>query len=156
MGEKMKRLLILLAAALVLLAGAFQLPEHQPPAPEPEQTVTQAGAYTDRDRVAEYIYLYGGLPGNYITKAEARGLGWDAQAGNLWDVAPGKSIGGDRFGNYEGSLPEAPGRTYYECDIDYAGGHRNAKRIVYSDDGLIFYTDDHYDHFTQLYGEAEP
>ena len=109
------------------------------------------GSYTSRDEVALYLHTYGHLPDNYITKEEARALGWDAQAGNLQEVAPGKSIGGDRFGNREGLLPAERGRQYYECDIDYAGGTRNAKRIVYSNDGLIFYTDDHYASYTQLY-----
>ena len=66
-------------------------------------------------------------------------------------MAPGKSIGGDYFGNYEGLLPEEDGRDYYECDIDYEGGYRNSKRIIFSDDGLIFYTEDHYESFEQLY-----
>ena len=71
--------------------------------------------------------------------------------------APGCCIGGDRFGNYEGLLPEAPGRTYYECDIDTLGASsRGAKRIIYSSDGLIYYTEDHYASFTLLYGEVSP
>ena len=76
---------------------------------------------------------------------------WNASRGNLWDVAPGKSIGGSRFGNYEGLLPEARNRKYTECDIDYDGGYRNSKRIIFSNDGLIFYTEDHYRTFEQLY-----
>ena len=76
--------------------------------------------------------------------------GWD-NGGDLWDVLPGRSIGGSGFGNYEGILPEADGRRYYECDIDFRGGSRNAKRIVYSNDGLIFYTGDHYETFERLY-----
>lgn len=109
--------------------------------------VTQDGEYTSRDDVALYIHLYGELPGNYITKSQASKLGWNG--GNLWDDAPGKSIGGDRFGNYEKLLPE--GKSYRECDIDYQGGARNAKRIVFSDDGYIYYTEDHYASFEQLY-----
>ena len=73
--------------------------------------------------------------------------------GNLGEVAPGMSIGGDYFGNYEGNLPEAKGRDYYECDIDSNGGYRGAKRIVFSNDGLIYYTEDHYETFELLYGE---
>ena len=64
---------------------------------------------------------------------------------------PGCSIGGDVFGNREGSLPDRSGRTWYECDIDYSGGKRGAKRIVYSNDGLIYYTEDHYETFVRLY-----
>ena len=114
-------------------------------------TVEKDGSYTSKEEVALYIHEYGELPSNFITKREAEKLGWDSRSGNLDEVAPGKSIGGGRFGNYEGNLPEKNGRTYYECDIDYKGGHRNAKRIVYSSDGLIFYTEDHYKTFEQLY-----
>ena len=98
----------------------------------------------------EYIHLYDKLPSNFITKKEATKLGWVSKEGNLWDVAPGKSIGGDYFGNYEGLLPEANDRDYYECDIDYEGGRRNGKRIVYSNDGLIYYTNDHYQSFKEI------
>lgn len=114
--------------------------------------VSEDGAYTGKDEVSLYLKKYGHLPDNYITKRQAKELGWDSAQGNLWEVAPGKSIGGDYFGNYEGLLPEEEGRDYFECDIDYEGGRRNAKRIVYSDDGLIFYTEDHYESFEQLYG----
>ena len=94
------------------------------------------------------------LPENFITKDEAKALGWDSRYNYVGEVAPGKSIGGDRFGNYEGLLPEAPDRFYTECDIDTLGAKkRGAKRIVFSNDGLIYYTDDHYEHFTLLYGE---
>ncbi len=109
------------------------------------------GSYTSKEDVALYLHLYGALPGNYLTKDEARARGWDSAAGNLQEVAPGMSIGGDRFGNYEGALPDAQGRVWFECDIDYDGGHRNAKRIVYSSDGLVYYTEDHYETFELLY-----
>ena len=109
------------------------------------------GWYNDKDSVALYLYTYGELPGNYITKSEAEDLGWVNSKGNLADVAPGMSIGGDRFGNYEKLLPEKDGRKYYECDIDYVSGYRNDKRIVYSNDGLIYYTGNHYKSFEQLY-----
>ncbi|MGI6106998.1 MAG: ribonuclease domain-containing protein [Lachnospiraceae bacterium] len=120
---------------------------------ESTASVSEDGEYTSKDEVALYIHLYGHLPDNYITKSEAKALGWDSRSGNLYEVAPGKSIGGDRFGNYEGNLPEADGRVYRECDIDYTGGYRNSKRIVYSSDGLIYYTEDHYNTFELLYGE---
>ena len=107
------------------------------------------GEYTSKDDVALYIRTYGKLPKNFITKSQAESLGWES--GPLWDYAPGKSIGGDVFGNREGLLPKKSGRTWYECDIDYEGGSRGAKRIVFSSDGLIYYTDDHYESFTQLY-----
>ena len=114
-------------------------------------TLAEDGSYTSPDDVAEYLHFYGHLPDNFITKNEARNLGWDSQAGNLDEVAPGMSIGGDTFGNREGLLPKADGRNYYECDVNYEGGYRGGERIVYSNDGLIFYTDDHYKSFEQLY-----
>lgn len=120
--------------------------------PQKGADISEEGSYTGKEEVSLYLHLYNHLPDNYITKREAKNLGWDSSQGNLWDVAPGKSIGGDRFGNYEGLLPEEEDREYFECDIDYEGGRRNAKRIVYSDDGLIFYTEDHYGSFEQLYG----
>lgn len=116
--------------------------------------VTEDGSYTTRDEVALYLHTFGRLPGNYITKKEAEKLGWDNKKGNLWEVAPGKSIGGSHFGNYEKLLPEKKGRKYYECDINYEGEYRGAERIIYSDDGLIFYTGDHYKTFEQLYPQA--
>ncbi|MBP3912836.1 MAG: ribonuclease [Lachnospiraceae bacterium] len=119
-----------------------------------EVTVEEDGEYTSKDEVALYIHLYGHLPSNYITKKEAQDLGWSG--GYLWDYAPGKSIGGSRFGNYEGNLPDAKGRKYFECDIDYSGKKRGAKRIVYSNDGLIYYTEDHYETFEKLYEAEEP
>ena len=113
-------------------------------------TLDKDGTYTAKEDVALYLALYQTLPQNFITKRQAEALGWDSRAGNLRKVAPGKSIGGDFFGNYEGSLPEQKGRTWKECDIDTNGGHRGAKRIVFSSDGLIYYTQDHYDTFVQL------
>ena len=126
-----------------------------------ETTVTEAaveklsvekdGSYTTPEDVAEYIHTFGTLPKNFITKSDAKALGWDSSKGNLWDVAEGKSIGGDYFGNYEGLLPKADGRKYTECDVNYSGGYRGSERIIFSNDGLIFYTNDHYKTFTQLY-----
>ncbi len=113
--------------------------------------VEKGGNYSSKDEVAEYIHEFGELPPNYITKGEAGKIGWDKSKGNLWDVTDKKSIGGDSFGNREGLLPDSDGRMYYECDINYRGGYRAAERIVYSNDGLIFYTSDHYESFEQLY-----
>ena len=106
--------------------------------------------YSDKEHVAAYLKAFHELPGNYLTKKEAQQRGWVSSKGNLWDVAPGMSIGGDRFGNYEGLLPEKKGRQYYECDIDFDGSFRNAKRIIFSNDGLIFYTEDHYESFEEI------
>ena len=110
------------------------------------------GTYTGKEDVAAYIHTYGHLPNNFITKKEAEKLGWSG--GSLEPYAPGKCIGGSRFGNYEGILPEKDGRKYTECDIDTLGASkRGAKRIVFSNDGLIYYTGDHYETFELLYGE---
>ncbi|MBQ7216846.1 MAG: hypothetical protein IJS39_12785 [Synergistaceae bacterium] len=133
---------LILSLALTFQAGAAQ-----------RVAVERNGTYTSKEQVAAYINTFGKLPSNYITKAQARNLGWVSSKGNLHKVAPGKSIGGDRFGNYEEILPVKRGRQYYECDIDYRGGRRNAKRIIFSSDGLIYYTEDHYNTFEHLYGE---
>lgn len=114
--------------------------------------IDENGSYTSRDDVALYIHTYGRLPQNFISKKDAQALGWSG--GSLEPYAPGKCIGGSRFGNYEGLLPEKDGRSYTECDIDTLGkSSRGAKRIVFSNDGLIYYTDDHYESFTLLYEE---
>lgn len=117
-------------------------------------TLLENGVYTSVDDVAQYIYEYHRLPKNYITKDKAKSLGWDPEKNYLGDVAPLMSIGGDKFGNFEGKLDKKQGRKYYEADIDYDGKERNAKRIVFSNDGLIYYTDDHYNTFDLLYDEG--
>ena len=123
--------------------------------PETDETginIDENGQYTHRDDVALYLYTYGHLPYNYITKKEAKELGW--RSGSLDEYIDGGCIGGDRFGNYEELLPKERGRIYYECDIDTMHqDSRGVKRIVYSNDGLIYYTEDHYSSYTLLYGE---
>ena len=111
--------------------------------------VSESGEYNSKEEVAEYLSIYKKLPKNYITKKEAKKLGWNG--GSLEKYAPGKAIGGDRFGNYEKKLPNKNNRKYYECDIDTIGKkNRGAKRIIYSNDGLIYYTEDHYKNFEKL------
>ena len=112
--------------------------------------VVKGKAYTDKDHVAAYIHVFKTLPPNYITKGQAGKLGWKTQ-GTLDKVAPGKSIGGDRFNNYEKVLPDKQGRVWKECDIDYVKGNRNAKRLCYSNDGLIYYSASHYQKFERMY-----
>ncbi len=155
----------------IILDGAgysFEEPEDapqtdldvQPAGPEalPEEeaaVIDEDGTYNSVEDVSLYLHTYDHLPENYITKSEARNLGWTG--GSVEQVAPGCAIGGDRFGNREGILPAAQGRSYYECDIGTIGeSSRGAKRLVYSDDGLIYYTEDHYETFTLLYGEEAP
>lgn len=114
-----------------------------------DDIIAEFGEYTSKDDVALYIHIYGWLPKNFITKEDARKLGWSG--GGLDSYAYGKCIGGDKFGNYEGYLPKKKNRIYYECDIDTLHAEsRGSKRIVFSNDGLIFYTEDHYDNFEQI------
>ena len=140
-------LMLLVIAALVYLGThmRFDAPQPQPAA----QTAPQLTLLTELEDVAYYLHTYGHLPDNYITKAEAEDAGWNSYEGNLWDVAYGASIGGDRFGNYEGQLPK--GEKYYEADVNYEGGYRGGERIVYTEDGDIWYTADHYESFEKLY-----
>ena len=108
-------------------------------------TVSRNGVYYSKDDVAAYLFAFGCLPTNFITKAEARRLGW--QGGPLEPYAHGKAIGGDRFGNYERKLPFG---RYRECDIDTLRRPRGAKRIIYSDDRRLYYTEDHYRTFRRI------
>ena len=162
MKRKLTALLLLLALLLSLTAcgdaaqtidavqQAAQTVQEIAAAQEEETpAIEEDGTYTTKEDVARYIHTYGHLPDNFITKKQAQALGWEG--GSLEPYAPGKCIGGSRFGNYEGILPEKDGRTYTECDIDTLGASkRGAKRIVFSNDGLIFYTSDHYQTFTPV------
>ena len=108
--------------------------------------IDENGVYTTKEDVALYLHTYGHLPHNFMTKKEARSRGWSG--GALEKYAPGMCIGGDRFGNYEGILPDG---HYHECDINTLGEKRGPERLVYSDDGRIYYTADHYETFELLY-----
>ena len=165
MKRKLTALLLLLALLLSLTAcgdaaqtidtvqQAAQTVQEIAAAQEEETpAIEEDGTYTTKEDVARYIHTYGHLPENFITKKQAQALGWEG--GSLEPYAPGKCIGGSRFGNYEGTLPEKDGRTYTECDIDTLGASkRGGKRIVFSNDGLSYYTEDHYETFEPLYGE---
>lgn len=123
------------------------LPEEQNPNEElPEETseIDEFGIYNTKDEVALYLVTYYKLPSNYLTKEEAK-----PHISSHWTYENKLSVGGDRFYNREGLLPNEDGRLYYELDINYNGGNRNSLRIVYSNDGLIFYTDDHYESFVE-------
>lgn len=177
-----KRLLLTAALAAALLAGCAgaDLPVDSPnppehPAPESTYSVTGEspvpdlpgeeegttageslldadGTYSSMEDVALYLHTYGELPDNFITKNEARGLGWSG--GSLESYAPGMCIGGDAFGNREGLLPQG---SYHECDINTLGAEsRGAERIVWDETGNIYYTDDHYESFELIYaGDGE-
>ena len=133
--------------------GGTEAPVQEPDAGQAdaaeEEALDEDGWYYSTEDVALYLYTYGELPDNFITKKEAQSMGWDNKKGNLWEVADGMCIGGDYFGNKEGLLPEED--DYTECDVNYEGGFRGAERIVFSDDGDIYYTGDHYESFEQLY-----
>lgn len=187
MNQNVKRGLVLILIALVIFGALYLSNHSAPPAstdpiaeasvpispestpqaspvetaepvesaePEPD-VLDENGSYTTKEDVALYLHQYGHLPPNFITKKEAQALGWSG--GSLEPYAPGKCIGGSRFGNREGLLPDAPGRYYTECDINTLGKkQRGAERIVFSNDGLIYYTGDHYETYELLYGEDTP
>ena len=156
----MKKFIKFIIIALLIGLGIFAFTNltNNSNNPEPEvietvDVIDENGQFTSKEDVALYIHTYGKLPSNYITKSEAKKIGWKASKGNLQKLCAGCSICGDQFTNREGHLPSKDGRVYYECDIDYQGGRRNGLRIVYSNDGLIYYTQDHYNTFELLYGE---
>ena len=147
-------MLMLLMLCMTVFSGCGGGTEAPVQEPEADQVVEEValdedGWYYSTEDVALYLYTYGELPDNFITKKEAQSMGWDNKKGNLWEVADGMCIGGDYFGNKEGLLPEED--DYTECDVNYEGGFRGAERIVFSDDGDIYYTGDHYESFEQLY-----
>ena len=163
---------VLLAAAVLLLsscsAGAQETagkkkkntqptavvtaaPETEAPRETEADPTEEPGPIIEPQRIADYLFEHGELPENFITKKEAQALGWDSRVNYVSDVAPGMSIGGDYFGNYEGKLPRVKGRKYYEADCWYTEGKRNAYRIIYSNDGHVWYTEDHYNTFTELF-----
>lgn len=154
--KKKKGLLLLLLISLALTIsaclfhGAVSTPDSDPgnkTAVEDTTSseVTEEGAYTTKDEVAIYIHTYHKLPHNYITQNEAMDRGWKRSE---CPADYGFMIGGRRFGNREGHLPK---NRYYECDVDYDGHARGVKRLVYTENGIVYYTGDHYNSFEQLY-----
>ena len=116
---------------------------------EPTVTVVEGEYYYDLESVVLYLDTYGELPDNYITKNEARDLGWEG--GTPERFLEGAAIGGDRFGNREGNLPKG---NYTECDLNTDGANsRGAERLVFSDNWEYYYTEDHYETFTQVWVE---
>ena len=151
-----KKLWAALLVAIVAAAAGLQ-PGKQPAlAPQHSSAQYTPTAHSDiseltaERRVAGYLQQHQQLPDYYITKSQARRDGWDASKGNLCDTLPGKAIGGDRFSNREGRLPQQQGRKWFEADVNYRCGHRNADRLLYSSDGLIFLTKDHYRSFNKV------
>lgn len=155
----MFRALVLVLALTLLPVTGFQLISSLDLPVTVAATAQAVEAVTAPQDVVDYLAMYGKLPDNFMTKQQAQNMGWNSSKNYLSDVAPGYAIGGDKFGNREKLLPEAKGRQYYECDVNYKGGKRTGERLVYSNDGLYYYTKDGYKTFTQLTpseGLAEP
>ncbi len=145
----MRRLLALVVVLAVVAGVALS---RLGPADDDLASLAASLGFADRDgfvQVVETVRATGRLPDDYLTKDEAAARGW-RPGSDLCDAAPGRVIGGDRFFNREGRLPDAPGRTWFEADLDFACGRRGAKRLVFSDDGLIWVTVDHYESFTEI------
>ncbi|MGL4195111.1 MAG: ribonuclease domain-containing protein [Edwardsiella piscicida] len=143
----------LILALSVMIAGGVVLAQHpaRGVSDEPtQQTEASIEQLTRQARVVAYLQANQRLPDYYITKRQARAAGWDPARGNLCQVVPGRAIGGDRFANREGRLPQQAHRIWREADINYRCGRRQADRVLYSNDGLIYVTRDHYRHFTRM------
>ncbi|HOZ85959.1 MAG TPA: ribonuclease domain-containing protein [Niabella sp.] len=143
--KKTSNLLIVLL--LVLLAGLMVYCKNQKATTS--VSTTDISVLTKESVVIPFVKQHQRLPDYYITKKEAREKGWNASDGNLCEALPGRAIGGDVFGNREGNLPNASGRKWFEADLNYHCGRRNADRLLFSNDGLIYVTNDHYKTFQQ-------
>ena len=166
--NKIIRLFVILLAAIMLLssctASALETAKKkkttatpvvtETPTAVPEVTATP-GPMDEAQKLADYLFEHGELPENFITKKEAQARGWQDQYRYVGDIEPGLCIGGDYFGNYERKLPVVKGRKYYEADCFYQGGPRNEYRIIYSTDGHVWYTGDHYETFVELFPTTE-
>ena len=170
--NKIIRLFVILLAAILLLssctASALETAKKnknknkttatpvvtETPTAVPEVTATP-GPMDEAQKLADYIFEHGELPENFITKKEAQARGWQDQYRYVGDIEPGLCIGGDYFGNYERKLPVVKGRKYYEADCFYQGGPRNEYRIIYSTDGHVWFTGDHYETFVELFPTTE-
>lgn len=111
---------------------------------------TDIAQLTDANTVVRWLQQHHRLPDVYLTKSEARRQGWNPAKGNLCKVLPGRAIGGDRFSNREQRLPMQAGRQWYEADVNDDCGHRDTDRLLYSSDGLIYLTTDHYRSFKRV------
>lgn len=148
-----KRTLIAMLIAFVV-AGFSALYENEgrviTPISAKEAVAESIDKLTEQKRVVSYLQQHRRLPDYYITKKQAREQGWNSRNGDLCSVLPGKAIGGDYFSNRERQLPIANKRVWHEADINYQCGHRGSERLLYSSDGLIFATDDHYKNFVRV------
>lgn len=113
-------------------------------------SLTEGESYLSREEVAAYIHTYGTLPPNFLTTEQAEALGWDGSS-DLWAIQEGAAIGGDSYDNLAGLVPDSEGRSWKQCDVNYAGGTRGTERLVYSNDGLIYYSPDQFATFEEMY-----
>lgn len=160
---KKEQYIVKIIVAIALLLGGYfyfkdftinhdlpaqnQLIKNQVKTPLPQGSSISIDQLTQEDVVVNYIKEHKQLPHYYLTKNEAKKLGWKPHLGNLCEVLPGKAIGGDVFGNREKKLPL--GYQYYEADINYHCGNRNAQRVVFTNNGKVWITTDHYKTFTK-------
>ena len=138
--------------------SADETPDPKPPLHErcrcvilQMKAVMPGGATKDGENGADFwLAHYGKLPDYYISKEELYALGWKGSK-TISSKAPGKMVFGGVYNNDDGHLPSALGRIWYEADINYYKGRRNQHRILFSNDGLIFVTYDHYQTFYEIY-----
>lgn len=111
-----------------------------------------AGEATDKgiDGADWHLKYKGKLPEYYLTRDDASSLGWNPNKNTLDNIASNRMIFGGQYFNKTGHLPEKKGRIWYEADINYISGKRNSERIVFSNDGLIFVTYNHYKTFAEI------
>jgi hypothetical protein len=151
----MRQLSTIVVAGLLLAALVVAVLEpggdSAPQAGSLQELAVELGMADPADfvEVVESVRTTGRLPDRYVDKRQARALGWEPGS-DLCDSAPDRVIGGDRFQNREGRLPAAAGRQWFEADLDFDCGRRGAKRLVFSNDGLIFVTTDHYESFVEV------
>ncbi|MDD6512688.1 ribonuclease domain-containing protein [Sharpea azabuensis] len=153
MLKKIIRLVLCLIIPIIMMTGCNAPKKVSKPTHQETVSIDVNGAYTTKHDVALYLHTYHKLPKNFITKREARELGW--QGGGLDGIKDGYCIGGDRYGNYEKRLPT--NQSYHECDIETMHQEsRGTKRLVYSNNFDIYYTEDHYNTFIKVYsGEGQ-
>ncbi|WP_342753540.1 ribonuclease domain-containing protein [Pantoea sp. MBD-2R] len=145
-----KKLIIAVVFAIVATAAGLRHPSKNVASTGNTSHSNDVTALTQQQRVADYLHQHHQLPSIYLSKAEAKKRGWDPARGDLCSSL-GRAIGGDRFGNHEKLLPEAQGRRWFEADVNYQCGHRGSDRLLYSSDGLIYLTRDHYRHVERVY-----
>jgi ribonuclease T1 len=147
----MRRIAIVSWALLLLFGGLAPVVAQRAPDPQPLAAFAQRVGLRDIGGFVEAVQSVRAdrkLPSRYVTKGQARAHGW--RGGGLCAIWPDHAIGGDVMRNFGGKLPDAPGRYFYEADLDGDCRSRGPKRLVFSNDGLIFVTVDHYNSFAAV------